>query len=206
MRDQHSRSYQPRKAVSGLVGEAVKDGAGRPISYASRPASTALRKARAMRTGSAAMAMAVLTSTAAAPISMASAAWLGSAEAGIDDDGDAGLLDDDLDLRAGLDAAIAADGRAERHDGGGADILEALGQDGIGVDVGEDDEAFGGQDFGGLEGLDRVRQQVARIGVDFEFHPFRQPGGGGEPGKADGLVGVHRAAGIGEEEVSWRGR
>ncbi len=37
-----------------------------------------LLKARAIRTGSGAMAMAVFTSTAAAPSSMASAAWLGA--------------------------------------------------------------------------------------------------------------------------------
>ena len=48
-----------------------------------------------MRTGSLAMAMAVLTSTASAPSSIASAAWLGAPSAGIDDDGDGGLLDDD---------------------------------------------------------------------------------------------------------------
>jgi hypothetical protein len=43
-----------------------------------RPASIAAAKARAMRTGSAAEATAVLSSTASKPISMACAAWLGA--------------------------------------------------------------------------------------------------------------------------------
>ena len=48
--------------------------AGSPASKAARPASTAIRKAAAMRFGSFATAIAVLTSTASAPISIASAA------------------------------------------------------------------------------------------------------------------------------------
>ena len=36
-----------------------------------------------------------------------------------------GLLDDDAELVAGREAAIGADGRAERHDGGGADVLRS---------------------------------------------------------------------------------
>ena len=59
------------------------------------------------------MAMAVLTSTASAPISIASAASLG-ARSRIDDYGHRGLLDDDFDLRTRLDPPITSDRRTER--------------------------------------------------------------------------------------------
>ena len=128
----------------------------------------------------------------------------GDAEAGVDDDGDDGLLDDDADLVAGDEAAVRADGRAERHDGGGADFLEAFGEDGIGVDVREDGESFFDKDFSGLECFDGIGKEVGGIRVDFEFHPLRQACGGGEAGEADGLFGIHGPAGVREEEVFFR--
>src|ERR1051325_4638972 len=63
-----------RNAVKGLVALAVSLTEGRPVSNATRPASTAHLNAWAMRRGSLATAIDVLTSTASAPISMASAA------------------------------------------------------------------------------------------------------------------------------------
>src|SRR5262249_3547631 len=63
-----------KKSVSGLVAAPVRSFSARPISRASRPASIALLNARAMRTESDAIAIAVFTKTASAPISIASAA------------------------------------------------------------------------------------------------------------------------------------
>ena len=77
----------------------------------------------------------------------------GGAEAGVHDDGDAGLFEDDLDLGAGLDPAVGADGRAEGHDGGAARILQAQGEHGVGIDVGEDGEALLHEDLGSGEGF-----------------------------------------------------
>ena len=37
--------------------------------------------------------------------------------------------------------------------------------------------------------------------MDLELDPLRQAGGGGEAGEADGFLGIHRAAGVGEEQV-----
>ena len=65
----------------------------------------------------------------------------GSAEAGVHDDGDDGLFNDDADLLAGVQAAIGADGGPERHDGSDAHILQPARENGVGVDVGEDDES-----------------------------------------------------------------
>ena len=40
--------------------------------------------------------------------------------------------------------------------------------------------------------------------MDFELHPFGQAGGGGEAREADGLLGVHRAAGVGQQQIFFR--
>ena len=122
------------------------------------------------------------------------------ADAGVDDNGDGGLGEDDFDLAAGGDALMGADGGAEGHDGGCADVLEAAGEDGVGVDIWEDDETFVDEDFGGFEGFDGIWQEVAGVGMDFEFDPVGHAGGDGESGEADGFFGVHGAAGVGEEE------
>ena len=108
----------------------------------------------------------------------------GGADAGIDDDGDGGLGEDDFDLPTGRESLVGADGGAEGHDGGGADILQAAGEDGIGVDVGEDGEALIDEDFGGFEGLDGVGEEVAGVGVDFEFDPVGHARRNREAGEA----------------------
>src|SRR6185503_2951122 len=56
-------SFHSKNAVSGLVACAVSEISPNPISYAARPASTAILNAMAMRFGSEAMAIAVFTST-----------------------------------------------------------------------------------------------------------------------------------------------
>ena len=128
----------------------------------------------------------------------------GSAEAGVDNDGDAGLFDDDGNLGAGFESAIAPDGRTERHDRGRTGVFETLGQNGIGVDVGKHGETFGGEDLRGAESFDRIGQEILRVGVDFEFHPLGQSGGRREPGETHCFVRVHRAARVGEEEIFFR--
>ena len=37
--------------------------------------------------------------------------------------------------------------------------------------------------------------------MDFEFHPFGQPGGGSEAGEAHGFGGIHGPAGVGQQQV-----
>ena len=36
--------------------------------------------------------------------------------------------------------------------------------------------------------------------MDFQLHPFGQAGGGGKAGEPDGLFGIHRAAGVGQQQ------
>ena len=114
------------------------------------------------------------------------------------------LLDDDRDLGTRLDSPVAPDGGAERHDGRRSRFLKALGQHGVGVNVGKDREPLGYQKLGGLEGLNRIGEEVARVGMNLELHPLGEPGGLGEAGKSDGLLGGVGTAGVGEEQVFLR--
>ncbi len=122
-------------------------------------------------------------------------AW--GSDAGVDDDRHDGLLDDNAELVAGLEALMGADGGAEGHDGGRADLLEASCEDGVGVDVGKDGESLADETFGGGEGFDGIWEEVARVRVDLELDPSWQAGGGREASEAHGLVGIHGAAGVG---------
>ena len=128
----------------------------------------------------------------------------GRTEPGIDYDRNGRLLDNYPDLITGLDAAIGADGRAERHDGGHADVLQTFGQNRVGIDVRQHGEFFANEHFGCAKGFDRIGQQVTRVRMDFELDPFGQTGGGSKSGQAEGFFGVHRAAGIGQKEVAIR--
>ena len=65
--------------ISGVEAAAMSRGSIGWVPRASAPASTACAKARAMATGSPALATAVFSSTASYPISIAAAAWLGAA-------------------------------------------------------------------------------------------------------------------------------
>ncbi len=58
--------------------------------------------------------------------------------------------------------------------------------------------------LGGFQRLDRVGQEVVRVGVNLEFHPLRQSGGGGEAGETDRLLGGVGPARIGQEQVTLR--
>ena len=95
------------------------------------------------------------------------------ADAGVDDHGDERLLDDDLERRFRAQALVGADPRAERHDRRAAGVLEPLAQDGVGVAVGQHGEVVGAQDLGRLQRLDRVGQEVPRLGRDLELDPRR---------------------------------
>lgn len=75
-----------KNGFNGLVADAAVVCGASCASYAMRPASTAILKATAICTGSCVTAIAVLTSTADAPISIASAACDGAPDSGVDDD------------------------------------------------------------------------------------------------------------------------
>ena len=97
--------------VRGLVACAVWLTEPSPALKAFRPAITAMRNASAIITGSEATAIAVFTSTASAPISIASAAGR-CAKACINYHRHAALLDDDFKHVAGYEAFVCAYGAA----------------------------------------------------------------------------------------------
>ena len=126
----------------------------------------------------------------------------GNAETGVDDNGDAGLGDDDFEKGAGLEAEVAADGSTERHDGGSAGFFELFAKDRIGVTIRKHDEAAFNKFARGEERLDRVGHEILRVGVDFEFQPVGVEGVAGEFGGEDGFLGVANAGGVREEAVA----
>ena len=128
----------------------------------------------------------------------------GPANPGIDNHWDGRLIDDYAELVPSFQAAIGANRRTQGHHRRRAGVLQSLGKHGVRVDVGQHDEAFAHQDFRRGQRFDRVRQQIARIGVDFQLDPFGQSGGGGQVRQADGFGGVAGSAGIGQKQITFR--
>ena len=124
------------------------------------------------------------------------------ADAGVEDHRHAGLLDDEAQVVRVEDALPGADGRAERHHRGAADVLEAAGQDGIVGRVGEHDEAVVDELLGGLHERGRVRQQGAVVADHLELDPVRPERLAGELGGEDGVAGGEAARGIGKDGVA----
>ena len=124
-------------------------------------------------------------------------------ESGIDDYGHRGLLDDNCDVVAGSQPLVGADRRSKRHDRRRAGFLKMFGQDRVGVDVGQNDKTFFDQDFCGLEGFDRIRQQVIGVRRDFEFDPGFATCCTGNPGQANRFLGIARATGVGQQQVAF---
>ena len=82
----------------------------------------------------------------------------------------------------------AADRRAERHDRGAADVLQAAREDRVVGRVGQHDEAVGDELLGGEQQLGRVGQQRALVADDLELDPVGLERLAGEP------RGQHRVA------------
>ena len=101
-----------------------------------------------------------------------------------------------------LQAEAAADGRAERHDGCGARVDEALGVDNVVGGVGQDGEAFLDQDARGFERGLNVGIERCLVADDFDLDPVGEADLAAEARGADGLVGGEAAGGVGQQEVA----
>ena len=97
---------------------------------------------------------------------------------------------------------MRADRRTERHHRRGSHLLKALCQHRVGIDVRQHNETFFDENLGRLERLDGVWQQITWIGMDFEFHPVRKPGGDGQSGKPHGFLGIHGPARVRKKQVT----
>ena len=128
----------------------------------------------------------------------------GGADAGVDDQRDFGdEFAQDAEVGGVLHAEAAADGSAERHDGGGAGVDQALGEDDVVRGVGQNGEAFLDQDAGGFErGLD-VGVERRLVADDFDLDPVGEADFAAEAGGADGFVGGVAAGGVGQQEVTF---
>ena len=171
-----------------------------PISRASRPASTASLKARAIRFGSDAIAIAVFTENRVRAHLHRFRRLARRAQSSINHHRDGCLFDDDFDLRARFNPAIASDRRTERHHRRRANVLQSFRQHRIGIDVGQDGESFLHQNLRGRERLDRIGQQIARVGMNLELDPRWQSGAGGEPRESHRVIGIAGAAGVRQQE------
>ena len=97
---------------------------------------------------------------------------------------------------------VAADGRAQGHDRGGAGFRELAAQHRVGVNVGQDHEPTLGQRFGGGQGFDGIGHQVLGIGMDFQLEPVGLQSLARKLGGQNGLVAVAHARGIGQQLVA----
>ena len=124
--------------------------------------------------------MAVLTSTASAPISIASAACDGAPIPASTTTGTVACSMMISMLLARFDSPRAANRRTERHDRRAADVFEALRQYRIGIDVRQNRESLFHENFGCGQRLHRVGQQITRVGMNLQLEPSRQSGRGGQ--------------------------
>ena len=105
----HSR----KKPVSGLEALAFLLAPAGPDKYAIRPASTASLNAKAISAQFSAVAMAVFTRTASAPISIASAACEGRPKSGVNHYRDIRLLDNNFKGSTSFQSLIGTDGTCQ---------------------------------------------------------------------------------------------
>ena len=95
------------------------------------------------------------------------------------------LLDDDAQEVAGLQSLVRTDGGSQRHHRSGSGFFQTLAEGRVGLAVGQYHETEFHEFFRSLQGLGRVGQQVARVGMDFQFQPV------GAEGFAGHLCGEH---------------
>ena len=93
-----------------------------------------------------------------------------------------------------------ADRRAERHDGRGACVDQFARDDEIVVRVGQHDETFLHERFGGADKRFRIGKERLLVADHFELHPFRKSHFAAEARGANCFVGRVAAGGVWEDE------
>ena len=161
--------------------------------------------ASAIKIGSCAPAMPVFIRTASAPNSMAMAASEAVPTPASTISGTP-VIDFPQDANIGLilDAEAAADGGAERHDGGGAGVEQALGEDDVVGGVGKDREAFLDQNAGGFERGLHIGIERGLVADDFELDPVGKADFAGQARGTDGFIGGVAAGRVGQQEILLR--
>ena len=123
----------------------------------------------------------------------------GGSNAGIHHDGHGGLFDDDLQEVLHPQSLVGADGSCQRHHGSGSSLFQMLAECGVGLTIRQYDKAQFDQLLRGLEGLDRVGEEVAWVGVNLQFEPVGAEGLACHLGSKDSLFGCAYTAGVGKQ-------
>ncbi len=185
--------------ATGVEGAAMSRVSISPASQPRRPASTAAANARAMRTGSAAVATAVLRSTRVVAQLHGLGGVRGRADAGVDDEGHVReVAAQALERVAVGEAAAGADRRAPRHQDAAAGGDEALGGDQVLGGVGEYLEAVAREGGGGLHQAEEIRLQSVLVADHLELDPAGSEQLARHAGGGDCLLRGATAGGIGQ--------
>src|SRR5438067_2853642 len=128
------------------------------------------------------------------------------ADAGVDDHRHPALLDDDAEVVGVPDAEPRADRRGERHDGGAAEVLEALAGDRVVRDVGQDLEALLQEHARRLDRRRDVGEERPFVADHLELHERPDPRLAGEPAGADRVLRRVAAGGVGEDREAVEGQ
>ena len=107
-----------------------------------------------------------------------------------------GLRNDDLQHCPGFQPLVGANRRAQRHNGGAANIFQTFAEYRIGTAVRQNDEPLLYQLFRRFQRLDRVGQQPASIRVNFQLQPACAERFTRQLGGENGLFGRFRAGSI----------
>ena len=92
----------------------------------------------------------------------------GAAYASIDHHGQFGIFDEYAQHLLGAQAAVRSYGCAKRHDGRRTGIAAGAGYVEVGIDVGQDGEAFTGKDLGSLGGFVAVDDATEALMDDYD--------------------------------------
>src|SRR5467141_1738747 len=112
------------------------------------------------------------------------------AHSGIHDHGNFGdAFAENAEVGGILHAEAGADGRGQRHDGGGTGVNEFAGGDEVVVGVRENDEAFLTEDARGFDELLGVGKKSLLVADDFKLDPVRKTDFAGQASGSNGFVG-----------------
>ena len=125
----------------------------------------------------------------------------GGAHTSIDDHRDFGdAFAEDAKIGGILDAEAGADGRGQRHDGGGSRIDKFACGDQVVIRVRKNDEAFFYEDARGFDQLLGVGEKSLLVADDFQLDPVGEADLAGETSGANGFVGAVTSGGVRQDE------
>ena len=123
----------------------------------------------------------------------------GTTNASIDDDGQVDFFNQNLDKVPGAQSLVAANGRAQGHDAGGACVSQGACNLQIGVHIGHDHKALLGQHLRCFNGFVIVRQQIFAVANDLDFYKIALAYFPGQARNAHRLIGGAGTGGVGEQ-------